>query len=313
MRMMGRNQLLATCALILAGAAALTAPALAQSAPSREKMLVTADWLKAHAADANLILLHVGDQANFDKEHIASARLLPMDGLSTGMGGAGKLTLEMLPADELKTQLEALGVTDKSRVVVYYGSGMIPAATRVYFTLQNAGFGDRVSLLDGGLPEWKRAAYPVVADTTIVKPGKLSPLKMQSQVVDATYVQQHLKAPGYKVIDARAAMFYDGVQAGGGGGDPHTKGHIPGALSVPFTAVNGTDLKLKSADDLAATFKAAGVQTGDKLLVYCHVGWQGTAVVFAARSLGYDAALYDGSFQDWSHRNLPVELPGGAQ
>ncbi len=313
MRTTERNKLLTTCALLMAGAMALAGPSSAQSTSPRDKMLVTADWLKTHTADANLILLHVGDQASFDKEHIAGARLLPVDGLSTGMGSAGKLTLEMLPADELKKQLEALGVTDNSRVIVYYGSGMIPAATRVYFTLQNAGFGDRVSLLDGGLPEWKRSAYPVVADATVIKAGKLSPLKMQSQVVDAAYVQQHLKAPGYKIIDARAAMFYDGVQAGGGGGDTHAKGHIPGALSVPFTAVNGTDLKLKSADDLAATFKAAGVQSGDKLLVYCHVGWQGTAVVFAARSLGYDASLYDGSFQDWSHRNLPVELPGGAK
>lgn len=313
MRTTRQHRLLTTCALAIVGTMALTQPALAQGASPRDKMLVTADWLKAHTADANLILLHVGDQANFDKEHIAGARLLPMDGLSTGMGGAGKLSLEMLPADELKTQLEALGINDKSRVIVYYGSGMIPAATRVYFTLQNAGFGERVSLLDGGLPEWKRAAYPVVADPTVAKPAKLSPLKMQNQVVDAAYVQQHLKAPGYKIIDARAAMFYDGLQAGGGGGDPHPKGRIPGALNVPFTAVNGTDLKLKSADDLAATFKAAGVQSDDKLLVYCHVGWQGTAVVFAARSLGYDASLYDGSFQDWSHRNLPVELPGSAQ
>lgn len=313
MRTTKRVRLPATCALAMAGAMALQGTALAQGTSARDKMLVTADWLKVHAADANIVLLHVGDQASFDKEHIAGARLLPMDGLSTGTGGGDKLTLEMLPADELKAQLEALGINDKSRVIVYYGSGMIPAATRIYYTLQNAGFGERVSLLDGGLPEWKRAAYPVVADATVVKPGKLSPLKMQNQVVDAAFVQQHLKAPGYKIIDARAAMFYDGVQAGGGNGDKHAKGHIPGALSVPFTSVNGTDLKLKSADDLAATFKAAGVKSGDKLLVYCHVGWQGTAVVFAARSLGYDATLYDGSFQDWSHRNLPVELPVGAQ
>ena len=47
-------------------------------------------------------------------------------------------------------------------------------------------------------------------------------------------------------------------------------------------------------------------------MVYCLVGQQATAVVFAARTLGIDAALYDGSFQDWSARNLPVEGPAAA-
>ncbi|RYZ14806.1 MAG: sulfurtransferase [Alphaproteobacteria bacterium] len=310
MGMADRNGVLTGWALLMTGALSAFAPASAQGAPGRDRMLVTTEWLRTHAADANLVLLHVGDQAGYSQEHIAGARLVPMDGLSTGMAGADALTLEMLPADELKKQLEALGITDKSRIVVYHGASMFPAATRVIFTLQNAGFSDRVALLDGGLPEWKRASYPVVADATVARPGKLPPLKLQNKVVDAAYVHQHLSAPGYKVIDARASMFYDGLQGGGGSGETHAKGHIPGALSVPFTAVTGADLKLRSADDLAVLFRTAGVASGDKLMVYCHVGWQGTAVVFAARSLGYDAVLYDGSFQDWSRRNLPVERPG---
>jgi thiosulfate/3-mercaptopyruvate sulfurtransferase len=300
-------------ALLMTGAIAPTGPALAQGTSAREKMVVTADWVKAHAGDPNLVLLHVGDPTEYAAGHISGARLLPMDGLSTGMGGDGALTLEMLPPDELRRQLEALGIGDKSRVVVYFGAGMIPAATRVVFTLQTVGFGDRVALLDGGLPEWKRAAYPVTTEAPGVKAGKLSPLTIQEGVVDAAFVQERLKAPGYKVIDARASMFYDGLQSGGGIGESHAKGHIPGARSVPFTAVTGNDLKLKSADELAATFKTAGVKSGDTVMVYCHVGWQGTAVVFAARSLGIDAVLYDGSFQDWSRRDLPVELPAAAQ
>ena len=39
---------------------------------------------------------------------------------------------------------------------------------------------------------------------------------------------------------------------------------------------------------------------------------QATAVIFAARTLGIDAQLYDGSFQDWSAKGLPVELPPAA-
>lgn len=288
---------------IIAAAMLASAPAMAQA--PRESMLVTADWLKAHAQDSDLVVLHVGDRKDYDTGHIAGARYIGMDSL--GAQQANGLQLEMLSQEELHKRLVDMGITDKSRIVVYFTRGMIPSATRVIFTLDAAGLGDRVFLLDGGLPEWQRLAYPLTADATEVKPGQLAPLKMKPLVADAKMVQDHIKAPGYQIIDARASVFYDGVQAGGSNGQPHLKGHIVSAGSVPFTSITGADFKLKPASELAAAFKAAGAEAGEKVIVYCHVGWQGTVVVFAARSLGMDAVLYDGSFQDWSARKLPVE------
>ena len=55
-------------------------------------------------------------------------------------------------------------------------------------------------------------------------------------------------------------------------------------------------------------FTQAGYKPGDHVIAYCHIGIQATAVVFAAaQTLGIDAKLYDGSFQDWVKRGLPVE------
>ncbi len=43
---------------------------------------------------------------------------------------------------------------------------------------------------------------------------------------------------------------------------------------------------------------------------YCHIGQQATAMLFAARTLGHEVRLYDGSFEDWSrHTEYPVEVP----
>jgi thiosulfate/3-mercaptopyruvate sulfurtransferase len=308
-----QNRLPRIGALLAAGAlfagAALPQAAAAQSGSTRAKMLVSADWLKAHAADKDLILLYVGNRKDYDAGHIAGAEFLTLQTLAASNQGEGALTLELPSAEDLHAKLEALGISDKSRVIVYAGKGDTQSGTRVIFTLEAAGLGDRASLLDGGMPEWQRLAYLTTTVEPTVKPGVLAPIKLKPRVVDAAFVQAHANAPGYKVIDARAGVFYDGVQAGMGG----VKGHVPGAVSVPFSSVTGADQKLKSPEELAAAFKAAGVKPGDHIIAYCHVGQQATAVVFAARSLGIDANLYDGSFEDWSRRKLPVDAAPAAK
>jgi thiosulfate/3-mercaptopyruvate sulfurtransferase len=67
------------------------------------------------------------------------------------------------------------------------------------------------------------------------------------------------------------------------------------------------DLKLKSAEELASVFAKAGVQPGDTVVTYCHIGQQATATLFGAMTLGHPVLLYDGSFEDWARRELPVE------
>jgi thiosulfate/3-mercaptopyruvate sulfurtransferase len=55
-------------------------------------------------------------------------------------------------------------------------------------------------------------------------------------------------------------------------------------------------------------FRGAGIQPGDRVVSYCHIGLQATMAYFTARYLGYDARLYDGSWEDWSaHTELPAE------
>jgi thiosulfate/3-mercaptopyruvate sulfurtransferase len=88
------------------------------------------------------------------------------------------------------------------------------------------------------------------------------------------------------------------------------QGHIAGARSLPFTKVTTDSLRLESAEKLAALFKDAGYSPGDTIVGYCHIGQQATAMLFAARTLGYPILLYDGSFTEWETKDdAPVEKP----
>ncbi|HEV7589624.1 MAG TPA: rhodanese-like domain-containing protein [Longimicrobium sp.] len=289
----------------LALAAAASSPADAQA--PRDRLLVTSTWLAAHLNDPDLVLLHVGDPAGYAQAHIPGARLVQMRDVSTPHQD-GALMLEMLPAEQLRERLQGLGISSSSRVVVYYGGDWVSPSTRVIFTLAYAGLGDRTSLLDGGMDAWKEAGQRVTADVPPARRGRLAELHPLDLIVDAAWVRGHASAPRVALVDGRAAAFYDGVQA-----TDKRKGHIPGAHSIPFTEITDEHLHVKSAAELATLFRNAGVKPGDTVVGYCHIGQQATAVLFAARTLGYDVRLYDGSFQDWDARtDLPVETrPAG--
>jgi len=269
----------------------------------RESMIVSADWLARHLNDDGLVLLQVGDKKEYDAAHIPGAQFIQTSDISTPRGQG--LILELPPVDQLKATFEKFGVTDKSRIVVYFGKDWVTPTARVYFTLDYLGLGNSTSILDGGLPAWQAAHQAVTAELRAPKAGSFTPRPKANLVVDAAWVNANLSKPGVAILDARASKFYTGEDAG----QMPRGGHIPRAKSIPFsTLVEDPTNKFKSAEALRALFDAAGVKTKDAVATYCHIGQQARLLYFVARYLGYDAHLYDGSFQDWSNRSeLPVE------
>ena len=274
----------------------------AQTATQRDDLLVTTSWLQARANDKDMVILHAGNARSYADGHITGAYLADLEQVSV-TSPQGLLT-ELPTTDALRQKLEALGISDKSSILVYSDTDNITRATRILLTLDAAGFGRRSYLLDGGLQGWKAEGRAVVTESVKPAPGKLSPLEFNPPIVDADFVKDRLPAPGYLLIDGREAEFYNGETESMGG-----KGHIPGARNIPFTTITDASGKMKSAEELRQIFAAAGYKQGDHVIAYCHIGIHATTVIFAARTLGIDAKLYDGSFQDWVMRGLPVELP----
>ena len=275
------------------------------SAATQAEPWVSTAWLGEHLHDPNLVLLQVGGQSEYKTAHIPGARFVrPSDVSAT----SGELSLEIPSAPELRVRLQNLGISDDSRVVVYFGNNQISVSTRIVFALLTAGLGAHADLLDGGMPKWRREGRALTDQATAAtRPGTLTPFKLQPTIVDAAFVRAHARQSGYVLIDARAPMYYDGLEESGADGHPR-RGHIPGAHNLPFTSIANDDLTLKTPAELLALFRKAGVKPGDRVIAYCHIGQQATAVLFAARIVGIDAVLYDGSFEDWTMRNLPVEL-----
>src|SRR5438874_12878730 len=137
-----------TIGAALVGLALFCVPASAQSAVP---LLVDADWLSQHVNDGDLVLLHVGAKGGYDSGHIAGARYISEDDVTKphDHSNISDLMLELPTPEILRAKLASLGVSDGSRIVVYVGNdGSVQSATRIVFTLDYLGLGDRTSLLN---------------------------------------------------------------------------------------------------------------------------------------------------------------------
>lgn len=290
---------------------ALLTVALQGAAPPRPSPgafgpVVSAEWLSAHLHDRDLVVLHVGyQQREYDRGHIPGARFLQHQAIAPERG---RVTAEFPGARDALAAFAAVGVGRASRVVVY---GEPMAAARAWATLDWAGLGDRAAVLDGGLDSWHRAGYPTTTEAPAPAPDVAPPPPPgpPDRLVDAEWLAARLADTTVVLLDARPDDEYTGTDGGHGGA--HLAGHIPGARQLYWEEllVSSTDRRLRPDGELDSLLQRAGARRDRTLVVYCMIGLRASVLYLAARMLGYDVRFYDGSWQDWSHRHLPVE-PG---
>lgn len=259
--------------------------------------LVSAQWLSQHLRDPNLVLLHVGPRADYDSAHVPGAQFVELSDIAAPRQ-AGALDLELPDPARLDSVLEARGIADNSRIVLYWSSGWGSPTTRVFLTFTWFGMGPRTSILNGGLNAWRAAGQPVTREIAAAQPatGRLTPHPRSDVVVDATFVRERMRDRSWTIVDARNRVFWTGERPGSGS----RNGRVPGAVSVEFVSVNDSSGFYLTPEALRTMFAGAGATPGRPIVAYCHIGQQATQVWFAARLAGYDVRLFDGSWQAWS-------------
>ncbi|MCC2279986.1 sulfurtransferase [Streptomyces sp. ET3-23] len=185
------------------------------------------------------------------------------------------------------------------RPVVVYDGGQGWAAARAWWLLRWAGHPD-VRVLDGGVAAWTAAGGALTTEVPVVPEGDFVPRPGALPVLDADGAAA-LARRGV-LLDARAGERYRGEVEPV---DP-VAGHIPGAVSAPTTENVAADGRLRPAAELAARFAALGAGPDAEVGVYCGSGVSAAHELLALTVAGVPAALYVGSWSEWSAAGRPV-------
>ena len=277
--------------LLLASAFAFAA----DPAPNvRTDMLVSTAWVAEHLNDPNVVILHIGSEKSaYDAGHIPGARFLSTkDFIKPDPPGS-----ELPAPDVLQKAFAAVGVTDKTRIILY-AQDWQPMAARAWFTLDYMGHGDHAALLNGGFEKWMVEKRSISKEVPAFSPADLTALtlKLRPETVAS-------RAEVAKLSQEDAAAFLDSRPL-----SRYRMGHIPGARSIFWEKflVSDSDPVLKSPEELRKLLANAGAAPKKKAVAYCEVGLQASFDYFVAKYTGLEAVNYDGSYAEWSKTDEPI-------
>ncbi|MFE6978637.1 sulfurtransferase [Streptomyces sp. NPDC057682] len=257
--------------------------------------LVGPDWLAARLGRPGLRVFDASVGAHRGAPvRIPGARPFDLDGALSAPGAP--LPHTMPDAARFTEEMRALGLHDGDTAVVYDAAGLYSAA-RGWWMLRAMGF-DRVAVLDGGLPGWTAAGLPVEEGAPGGPPerGDFTAVERPGLFVDADEVAAALTDPAAAVFDARSRERFRGTAP-----EPRPGlrgGHMPGAVSLPFTEVQHEG-RMRPAAELRALFDALAPDRS-RLLFSCGSGVTACVPALAAELAGRGGtAVYDGSWSEW--------------
>lgn len=250
--------------------------ALAVLAASTPGLLVSPAELAASLKDSATVVVAVGNSEDeFIAGHIPGARLVRYDDIAIDVDG---LSSELPPIDQLKKVLSAVGISDKSKIVIY--GAAIPAA-RMFFTLDYIGH-PNAKVLNGGLNAWKANGGAIeVGPSPKVAIAALTPKPQPHRVVSADWIKERLSSPKMTLLDARPDNEFTGADGGMNGA--HVKGHLPDAQQLVWNTLLDSTGKFLPDAELRKKFEAIGATKAAPLVSYCMVGMRASVTYFVAR------------------------------
>ena len=265
------------------------------------EVLVTTEWVAAHAHDANVRVVEVDvDTKAYDEGHVPGAIAWAWN---TQL--CDTVVRDILSRAQFETLMTNSGLT-KDTTLVIYGDSNNWFAAWAFWQAKIYGHND-VRLMNGGRKKWIADGLvfttepTTVAETTYKATNPDESIRARKEDIYA--VQQ--KAKRAELVDVRSPDEFTGkILAPPGLSETALRaGHIPGAANIPWAQAANDDGSFKSYDELKKLYESKGILGHDPVIAYCRIGERSSHTWFVLKYLlGYeDVRNYDGSWTEWGN------------
>ncbi len=275
-------------------------------------LIVSTEWLAAEIGKQDLIVFDAtkylpnegrDGRTEFLTAHIPGAHFFDIDEIAD----PDTSLPHMIPsAGRFEKLMRQLGVTNSSRLVFYDQKGIASCARG--FWLMNLYGHDRVAVLDGGFPKWRREGRTIDSGESAA-PTRSSFLATfhAERVRGVGDILANLVTKREIVLDARGVGRFYGTQP-----EPRAgvrSGHIPGSINLPYTELLSSEGTFLPAEALRERFAKAGIDGRQPVVTSCGTGVTACILSLGMQLAGLPAApVYDGSWTEWGSReDTPIE------
>jgi thiosulfate/3-mercaptopyruvate sulfurtransferase len=214
-------------------------------------------------------------------------------------------------------QMDNLGITNHETNIVVYGQSGAFFLPRVWFTIRHLMGHQSCRLLDGTLDDWAAAGGEMDYRTMI--PEKVVPTSATTSVVTDNGHSSSSYQPKYQpnVLIGLEEMKQFVVEERGviwdARGSSFAKGHMPGAIHMPYSSLHDSNGRLLSTDRIATILPPLS-PTAD-VVVTCGSGVSACTLFWALQELGHKGRVrvYNGSWSEWKMLDdVPKVLPAAS-
>jgi thiosulfate/3-mercaptopyruvate sulfurtransferase len=277
------------------------------------EVLVTTEWVAAHAKDPGIRLVEVDvDTSAYDQGHVEGAIAWNWQ---TELQDA--IRRDLTDPQAFESLLGKAGISPETTIVLY-GDNNNWFAAWAFWQLKYYGH-DKVLIMNGGRKKWVEEKRPLTTDKPTVNAAgykvKTPNAAIRAKRDDVLAAVE--KKSGAQLVDVRSPDEFSGkiIAPPGMSETAQRAGHIPGAASVPWSQAVAEDGTFKSADALKQLYGSKGI-TGDKeVIAYCRIGERSSHTWFVLKYLlGIENVRnYDGSWTEWGNLiGAPIEREASA-
>ncbi|WP_026919637.1 sulfurtransferase [Gordonia shandongensis] len=274
---------------------------------ARSDVLVSADWAEQNLTTDSVVFVEVDEDTSiYDTNHLPGA--IRLDWRKDLQDSPRR---DFLNAEDFSKLLSERGVANDDTVVLYGGNNNWFAAY-AYWYFKIYGHKD-VRLLDGGRKKWELDGRPLSSDPVnrpateyVAQAPDNSIRAFRDQVIDAigTVNIVDVRSPDEFTGKISAPAHLPQEQA-------QQRGHVPGAINIPWSKAANEDGTFKSDEELTALYAEQGFDDSRDTIAYCRIGERSSHTWFVLQEIlgKKNVKNYDGSWVEYgSLVGAPIEL-----